>query len=89
MKERKKLISIIVAVYNLEKYIAECLESILSQKFEDYEIMLIDNGSTDKSIEICEFYEKKYPNKIRYFKLPLPTVIGRPYVFGINNFGLF
>ncbi|MCQ2014190.1 glycosyltransferase [Clostridium butyricum] len=82
---RKKLISIIIAVYNLENYIQECLESILSQEFDNYEIILIDNGSTDNSIEICQNYSEEYPDKIRYVKLPNPTIIGRPYVYGVNN----
>ena len=71
---RKKLISIIIAVYNLENYIEECLDSILNQEFDDYEIMLIDNGSTDKSIEICQNYSEKYPDKIIYVKLENPTI---------------
>lgn len=79
------LISILVAVYNLEDYIKQCLDSILTQKFENYEIILVDNGSTDNSIKICEKYAKDYPHKIRYKKFGLPTVIGRPYDFGLDN----
>lgn len=47
-------LSIIVPVYNVEKYIADCLESIISQKIENIEILLINDGSTDSSKEICE-----------------------------------
>ena len=46
------LFSIIVPVYNVEDYLPECIESILVQPFTDYELLLINDGSTDKSGEI-------------------------------------
>lgn len=49
-------ISIIVPVYNNEKYIVKCIESILNQKFSNWELILINNGSTDRSKELCEKY---------------------------------
>ena len=52
---RGPLLSIHVPVFNLEKYIGQCIESIVNQGFDDYELILIDNGSTDRSIEICEW----------------------------------
>lgn len=45
--------TIIVPVYNTEKYLRHCLDSILSQTFEDYEVILINDGSTDNSAAIC------------------------------------
>ena len=48
--------SILVPVYNVEKYIKICLDSLLAQDFRDFEIILIDDGSTDKSGEICDQY---------------------------------
>ena len=45
-------ISIIIPVYNVEKYLRECLDSILAQTFQDFEIICVDDGSTDKSLEI-------------------------------------
>ena len=54
-------LSIIVPVYNVEKYIAECLESIVLQKTENMEIILVNDGSTDASKEICEMF--CYENK--------------------------
>ncbi|MBP2656373.1 MAG: glycosyl transferase family 2 [Firmicutes bacterium] len=83
MSEKKTLLSIHVSVFNLEKYIEQCLESILQQVFDDYELILVDNGSTDQSIEICERYVKAYPDKIKFKKFPLPTVVGRPYEYAI------
>lgn len=55
MKE-KPLVSIIVPIFNVEKYLSECIDSILSQTYENTEIILIDDGSTDKSAEICDKY---------------------------------
>lgn len=64
--DKDVLISVIVAVYNAEKYLRECLDSILMQDFEDFEIICINDGSTDKSSEICKEYAKNN-KKIRYF----------------------
>lgn len=52
-------ISIIIPVYNVEKYIQECLNSVLNQTYENLEIILVDDGSKDSSSEICESYAKK------------------------------
>ena len=59
-------ISVIVPVYNVEKYLSRCIESILSQTFTDFELLLIDDGSTDRSGEICDEYAKK-DARIRVF----------------------
>lgn len=77
--EKTPLLTIHVSVFNLDKYIEQCLDSILTQDFDDYELILVDNGSIDRSIEICEKYAERYPDKIKYKKFPLPTIIGRPY----------
>lgn len=58
----KTLVSIIVPVYNEEAYLGECIESILSQTYENIEIILVDDGSTDASAEICDEYQKKDPH---------------------------
>lgn len=55
-------ISIIVPVFNAEKYLEECIDSLLAQTKKEIEIVLIDDGSTDMSGSICDEYEKKYPN---------------------------
>lgn len=52
-------ISIIIPVYNVEKYLRECLDSILAQTFQDFEIICVDDGSTDKSLEILQEYKRK------------------------------
>lgn len=55
----KPVISIIVPVYNVEKYLEVCLKSILSQNFKEFEVILINDGSKDKSGEICEEYVRE------------------------------
>ena len=53
-------LSIIVPVYNVEKYLQRCMESLLTQNISNYEIILVDDGSKDKSSEICDEYASKY-----------------------------
>ncbi|MDY3266613.1 MAG: glycosyltransferase family 2 protein [Phocaeicola sp.] len=53
------LISVIVPVYRAENYISRCIDSLLKQTFHDFEILLIDDGSPDKSGDICDEYAKK------------------------------
>ena len=55
----KPLVSVIVPVYGVEKYINKCLESIINQTYRNLEIILVDDGTKDKSGEICEDYAKK------------------------------
>ena len=52
-------ISIIVPVYNVENYVSKCLDSIINQSYKNLEIIIINDGSTDKSGEICEYYSAK------------------------------
>lgn len=54
------LISIIIPVYNVEDYLCECLDSIVRQNFNDYEVLLINDGSTDSSPAICDRYAEMY-----------------------------
>ncbi len=53
------MISVIVPVYNVEKYIRNCLDSIVNQTYKDLEIILVDDGSTDRSGTICDEYAEK------------------------------
>lgn len=53
------LVSIVIPVYNAEKYIEECLDSLLRQTYSDFEIICVDDGSTDCSLEILREYEKR------------------------------
>lgn len=54
--QESTFISVIVPVYNVEEYLCKCLDSLLSQTFRNLEILLIDDGSTDRSGEICDRY---------------------------------
>lgn len=57
--------SILVPVYNVEKYLKRTLDSIIEQSFNDYEVILVDDGSTDQSGEICDQYQEKYSDRIK------------------------
>lgn len=57
--------SVIIPVYNVEKYLRESVDSVLSQDVEDLEILLVDDGSTDRSGVICDEYREKYPDVVR------------------------
>ena len=50
------MISVIVPVYNTEKYLNRCVDSVLSQTYTDFELLLVDDGSTDSSGTICDSY---------------------------------
>ena len=63
--EQEIKISIIIPVYNVEKYLRQCLDSVINQTCHNFEIVCINDGSTDKSFEILQEYEKKYS----FFKL--------------------
>lgn len=57
--ENNGLISVIIPVYNVEEYLRECIDSVLSQTYENYEIILVNDGSTDSSGKICDEYAEK------------------------------
>lgn len=52
-------LSVILPIYNVGNFLSKCIESLLNQNFEDYEIILVNDGSTDNSLEVSEFYQKK------------------------------
>ena len=62
-------LSIIVPVYNVEKYLEECVDSLLNQTLQDLEIFLVDDGSTDSSGEIADRYAREYPDKVHTLHL--------------------
>lgn len=64
------LISVIITAYNDEAYAARAIESVLQQTFKDYEILLIDNNSTDGTLAVFKKYQVKYPDFIHVFQEP-------------------
>ena len=60
-----KKVSVIVPIYNVEKYIKRCLESILKQTYQNFEILCVDDCGQDNSMTIVERMQKKYPQKIQ------------------------
>lgn len=63
-------ISILVPVYNVEQYLQRCIESVLTQDFQDWEMILVDDGSPDRCPEICDEYAKQdYRIKVIHKKM--------------------
>lgn len=66
LKKDKVLISVVIPVYNVDKYLRQCLDSVIGQTYGNLEILVVDDGSTDKSAIICDEYATK-DNRIRVF----------------------
>lgn len=67
MKNVPSKVSVIVPVYNVENYLAKCLDSLVNQTLQDIEIIVVNDGSKDCSEQIIQQYSEKYPNKIKAF----------------------
>ena len=65
-----KLISVIIPCYNAEKYIADCLDSVINQTYSEWELICVNDGSRDKTLEILENYRNKYSEKITVISVP-------------------
>ncbi len=83
--------SVLVPVYNVELYVTECIESVMNQTYQNFELILVDDGSHDKSGDICEEYAKK-DTRIRVFhkengglihtrRFAIENALGNWYVF--------
>lgn len=79
----KDMISVIIPVYNVEKYLRKCLDSLLNQSYKRFEVILVDDGSTDDSGQICEEYAKG-DNRIRVFHVKNGGT-GRARNIGLKN----
>ncbi|MBR0261015.1 MAG: glycosyltransferase family 2 protein [Selenomonadaceae bacterium] len=60
-------VSVIIPLYNAEKYIAECLESILAQTFQDFEVIVVNDCSTDTGVKIVERYISRFGGRLKLF----------------------
>ena len=58
------MVSVVIPVFNVQEYISQCLNSIISQTYKDIEIIVVDDGSTDNSLSICMEYKQKNNNII-------------------------
>ena len=63
-------LSVVVPVYNAEGTLSRCIDSLLQQEVEGYEVLLVDDGSTDGSFALMEAYQKRRPDVIRIFQKP-------------------
>ena len=68
-KIENPLFSIIVPIYDVERYLTQCIESVLAQDYQNYELILVDDGSPDNSIDICTKYAKQYSNIVFIHKI--------------------
>ncbi len=66
---KEDLVSIVTPVYNASKFLKETIETVLNQTYKNWELILVDDLSTDDSVKIIEEYVKKYPKKIKLIKL--------------------
>ena len=49
-----KLVSVVIPVYNVEKYVEKCLDSVINQTYQNLEIIIVNDGSTDNSLSVCQ-----------------------------------
>ena len=66
--KNKPLVTVITIFLNAERFIEEAIESVLAQSYAEWELLLVDDGSTDASTEIALRYAEQYPQKVRYFQ---------------------
>lgn len=64
-----KKVSVVVLVYNVSMYLKKCLNSLVNQTYKDYEIVIVNDGSTDSSLEILEEYKEEYPGLFKIYSI--------------------
>ena len=80
-----KKVTIIVPIYNMEKYLVDCLKSILNQSYRELEIILVDDGSTDNSKEIIEEYKKADARIISVYQKNMGAPAARNFGIDMAN----
>lgn len=82
---RNIVVSVVVPVYNSAKYLRTCLDSLVSQNFENYEIVAVNNGSTDGSEEILNEYVEKYPDLFFAYTIEHSEFVGTGRNYGLSK----
>lgn len=82
---KNKIVSIVVPTYNQRKYLKDCVMSILNQDYDNYEILICDDGSTDQTPKLIKHLQKRFPSKIKYFKLKHTGSPAIPRNVGMKN----
>lgn len=89
MKKKDSRISVVLPVYNGEKFLRKSIESCLKQTYEDWELLIIDDGSTDKSADIAREYEEK-DSRIHYYRnahnMKLPRTLNRGFSLATGDY---
>ena len=84
-----KKVSVVLPVFNGETYLAQSIDSILAQTYTNWELIIIDDGSTDRTKEIAESYVKK-DKRIFYYKNPknmqLPRSLNRGFAMSVGDY---
>lgn len=75
--QHQPLVSVVTIFLNTEKYLQEAIESVLAQTYPHWELLLVDDGSTDGSTAIARHYAEQFPNQIRYLEHPEHQNLGK------------
>lgn len=78
-------ISCIIPVYNTSRFLKKCVDSVLNQTYTDYEIILVNDCSTDNSADICRKYQALYPNKIFFIDKPINEGVDKARFTGLYH----
>ena len=79
------IISVLIPVYNSAEHLRLCMNSLINQSFEDYEIIAVNNGSEDNSLEILEEYAQEYPDKVFVYTIEHSNFVGTGRNYGISK----
>jgi glycosyltransferase involved in cell wall biosynthesis len=84
MMDAKPLVAVVTPFYNTREYLAECIESVLRQTYDNWEYILVDNCSTDGSSEIAAGYASRFPGRIRLIRTPSFLTQVQNYNFALS-----